>query len=97
MGLLVNPGEVEAAGRWLVPSEEPVAPEPSYSVRVAFSCLPLPMGGLYGRVVTGCWGIGASHGDVSQMEIPGGGGTRLDIPPKEVPRVVTPLEEVVVP
>ena len=30
------------------------------------------------------------------MEIPGGGGTSLDIPPKEVLRVVTPLEEVVV-
>ena len=31
MGLLVDPGEVEAAGGWLVQSEEPMAPEPSYS------------------------------------------------------------------
>ena len=51
-------------------------------LRVAFSHLPLPMGGLYDGVVTSCWGIGVSHGDVSQMEIPGGGGTSLDIPPR---------------
>ena len=31
------------------------------------------------------------------MEIPGGGGTSLDIPPKEVLRVVTPPEEEVIP
>ena len=65
-------------------------------LRAAFSRSPLPMGGLYDGVVTGCWGIGASHGDVSQMEIPGGGGTSPDIPPKEVLRVVTPLEEAVI-
>ena len=64
-------------------------------LRVAFSRLPLLMGGLYDRVVTGCWGIGTSHGDVSQMEIPGGGGTSPDIPPQEVLGVVTPLEEAV--
>ena len=28
MGLLVNPGEVEVAGGWLVQSKEPVAPDP---------------------------------------------------------------------
>ena len=31
------------------------------------------------------------------MEIPGGGDTSPDIPPKEVLRVVTPLEEAVIP
>ena len=66
-------------------------------LKAAFSCLPLQMGGLYDGVVTGCWGIGAFHGNVSQMEIPGGGGTSPDIPPKEVLGVVTPLEEAVVP
>ena len=66
-------------------------------LKVAFSCLPLLLGGLYDRVVSGCWGIEVSHGDVSQMEIPGGGGTSLDIPPKEVLRVVDPPEEAVVP
>ena len=65
-------------------------------LRVAFSHLPLPMGGLYDGGVTGCWGIGASHRDVSQMEIPGGGGTSPDIPPQEVLGVVTPLEEAVI-
>ena len=54
------------------------------------------MGGLYDGVVTCCWGIGVSHGDVSQMEIPDGGDTSLDIPPKEVLGVVTPLEEAVI-
>ena len=55
------------------------------------------MGGLYDGVVTGCWGIGVSHRDVSQMENPGGGGTSLDIPPKEVLGVVITPEEAVVP
>ena len=54
------------------------------------------MGGLYDGVVTGCSGIGVSHGDMSQMEIPGGGGTSVDIPPKEVLGVVTSPEEAVV-
>ena len=63
---------------------------------VAFSRSPLPMGGLYDGVVTGCWGIGVSHGDMSQMEIPGGGGTSLDIPLKEVLGVITPPEEAVI-
>ena len=54
------------------------------------------MGGLYDGVVTGCWGIGVFHGDMSQMEIPGGGGTSLDIPPKEVLGVVTPPEKAVI-
>ena len=66
-------------------------------LRVAFSHSPLPTGGLYDGVVTGCLGIGVSHGVVSQMEIPGGGGTSLDIPPKEVLGVVTPPEEAVIP
>ena len=66
-------------------------------LRAAFSCSPLPMGGLYDGVVTGSLGIGAFHGNVSQMEIPGGGGTSLVIPPKEVLRVVTSLEEAVIP
>ena len=61
-------------------------------LRVAFSRLPLPMGGLYDRVVTSCWGIGVFHGAVSQMETPGGGGSSLDIPPKGVLRVVTSPE-----
>ena len=67
-------------------------------LRVVLSHLPLPMGGLYDGVVTGCWDIGASHGDISQMdlEIPGGGGTIQDIPPKKVLRVVTTPEEVVI-
>ena len=65
-------------------------------LRAAFSHSPLPMGGLYDRVVTSCWGIGVSHGDVSQMETLGGGGTSLDIPPKEVLGVVTPPEEAVI-
>ena len=67
-------------------------------LRAVLSHSPLPMGGLYDGVVTGCWGIGASHGDVSQMdlEIPGGGGTSPDIPPKEVLGVVTRLEEAVI-
>ena len=30
-GLLVSPGKVEVAGRWLVQPEEPVAPDPSSS------------------------------------------------------------------
>ena len=62
-------------------------------LRAAFSRSLFPMGGLYDGVVTDCWGIGAFHGDVSQMEIPGGGGTSPNIPPQEVLRVVTPLEE----
>ena len=53
-------------------------------LRAAFSHSPLPMGDLYDGAVTGCSGIGAFHGNVSQMEIPGGGGTSLVIPPKEV-------------
>ena len=67
-------------------------------LRVVLSRSALPMGGLYDWVVTSGWGIGTSHGDISQMdlEIPGGGGTIADIPPKEVLRVVTPLEEAVV-
>ena len=32
-----------------------------------------------------------------KMEIPGGGGTSLDIPPKEVLGVVTPPQKVVIP
>ena len=95
MGLLVNPRKVEVADRWLVQSEEPVTPE-SLMLRVVFSCSPLPMGGLYDGVVTGCSGIGVSQEDVSQIEIPGGGGTSLDIPPKEVLRVVSPPEEAVI-
>ena len=55
------------------------------------------MGGLYDEVVTSCWGMRASQGDVSQMEIPGGGGTSLDIPPKEVLGVVITSEEAGVP
>ena len=65
-------------------------------LRVVFSHSPLPMGGLYDGVVTGCWGIEASHRDVSQIKIPGGGGTSLDIPPQDVLRVVTLLEEAVI-
>ena len=65
-------------------------------LRVAFSHSPLPMGSQYDGLVTGCWGIGVSHRDVSQMEIPGGGGTSPDIPPKEVLGVVTPPEEAVI-
>ena len=37
-------------------------------LRVAFSHLPLPMGGLYDGGVTGFWGIEASHGDVSKWK-----------------------------
>ena len=66
-------------------------------LRAAFSHSPLPMGGLYDGVVTGCSGVGAFHRNVSQMEIPGGGGTSPVILPKEVLRVVTPLKEVVIP
>ena len=66
-------------------------------LRAAFSHSPLLTGGLYDGVVTGCWGIGAFHGNVSLMEIPGGGGTSPVIPPKEVLRVVTPPEEAVIP
>ena len=69
----------------------------AFLARVAFSYSPLPTGGLYGWLMTGCWGIGAFHGKVSQMEIPGGGGTSPDIPPREVLRVVTPPEEAVIP
>ena len=42
-------------------------------------------------------GVGAFHGNGSQMEAPGGAGTSLDIPLEEVLRVVTPLAEAVVP
>ena len=66
-------------------------------LRAAFSHLAFPVGGLYDGVVTGCWSIEASQGDVSKMEIPGRGGTNLDIPPKEVLGVVTPPEEAVIP
>ena len=67
-------------------------------LRAVLSCSALPVGDLYDGVVTRGWGIGTSHGDISQMdlEIPGGGGTIADIPPKEVLRVVTPTEEAVV-
>ena len=66
-------------------------------LRATFSHLPLSMGGLYVRVVTSCWSIGVSYRDMSQLEMPDGGGTSLDIPPKEVLRVVTLLEEAVIP
>ena len=62
--------------------------------RAAFSHSPLI---LYDGLVTGCWGIGAFHGNMSQIKIPGGGGTGLDIPPREVLGVVTTLEEAVIP
>ena len=67
-----------------------------FLLRRAFSHLPLPMGDLYNVVVTGCWGIVASHGDGSQMKIPGGGGTSPDILPQEVLGVVTPPKEAVI-
>ena len=66
-------------------------------LRAAFSHLALPAGGLYNGVVTGCCGIEAFQGDVSQMEIPGGGGTNPDIPLKELLGVVTPQKEAVTP
>ena len=66
-------------------------------LRATFSHSPLPTGGPYVKVVTGCWGIGVSQGDMSQMEIPGGGGTSPDIPPEEVLGVVITPEEAVVP
>ena len=47
--------------------------------------------------MTGLCDIGAFHRNGSQMEIPHGGGTSLDIPPKEVLRVATPLEEAAIP
>ena len=96
MGLLVGPRKVEVAGGWLVQPEEPVGTKALLS-RAAFSHLPLPTGGLYDGLVTGYWGIGAFHRNVSQMEIPGGGGTSPDIPPMEVLGVVTPPEEAVIP
>ena len=57
----------------------------------------LPVGGWYGRMVTGPGGVASSKGGMFQMEIPGGGGTYPDIPPLEVLRVVTPPEEGVTP
>ena len=42
-------------------------------------------------------GIGAFHGNRSQMEAPGGAGTSLDIPLEEVLGVATPPVEDVVP
>ena len=66
-------------------------------LRAAFSCSALPMGGQYDGVVTGGWSTGACHGDVSQMEITGGGGTSQDIPPKDVLGVVTAPEWAVIP
>ena len=94
-GLLVNSGGVEMAGRWLVPSEEPVAPDLSYPEQSLAACPSQQE--VYDGVVTGCWGKGTFHRNVSQMEIPGGGSTSLDIPPQEVLGVVTPPEEAVIP
>ena len=47
--------------------------------------------------MTGGGGIGAFHGNGSQMETLGGGGTSLDILLEEVLGVVTPLAEAVIP
>ena len=55
------------------------------------------MGGLYHGDTAGPLGGEASRGGILQMEIPGGGATYSDIPPKEVLRVVTPPEEVFTP
>ena len=55
------------------------------------------MGGLYHGDTTGPLGREASQGGMFQMEIPGEGATNSGIPPKEVLRVVTPLEEAVTP
>ena len=54
---------------------------------------PSGMTSWYGGMVTGPGGIASSKGGMFQMEIPGGGGTYPGIPPQEVLRVVTPLEE----
>ena len=59
----------------------------------ALSQLDLPVGGWYSRMETGSGGISSSKGGMFQMEIPGGGGTYPGIPPLEVLRVITPLEE----
>ena len=63
----------------------------------AFSHLALPTGGLYGGLMPGGGGIGAFHGNGSQMETPGGAGTSLDVPLEEVLSVVTPPVEAVIP
>ena len=63
----------------------------------ALSHSALLAGGQYHGIVTGPLGIESSKGGMFQRGIPGRGGTYPDIPPKEVLRVVTPLEEVVAP
>ena len=62
-------------------------------LNVALSHPALPARGWYSGMVTGPGGISSSKGGMFQMEIPDGGGTYPGIPPLEVLRVVTPLEE----
>ena len=65
-------------------------------LRATLNCSPLHLGGLYAEVVTGCWAVRVSQGDRSQMDIHGGGGTSLGIPPMEVLGVIiTPVDAVV--